>query len=155
MLPWYYRGVMLSTKTLMRIMDRGFLMKALYSLLFYSLVPVGEIALILYLKVYWDGYLLLTIVLASGLLGAVIAWKLISLSLKSVSNRVKTGTYPREEFSHLAGSLVAGVLLVTPGFVTDALGLLFILPVLRHAIGSAIASRWEPRLKELYEYMKL
>jgi len=146
---------MLSTKGIMRIVDRGFLMKALYSLLLYSLLPVGEIALILYLRAYLDGYLLLTLVLASGLVGAGIAWKLISGSLRAVSARVQTGAYPREEFAFLAGSFIAGLLLVTPGLITDAFGLLFTLPVVRQSVGSAIVTRWEPRLKELYEYMKL
>jgi len=146
---------MLSTKGIMRIVDRGFLLKALYMVLLYSLIPVGEIALVLYLRAYLNGYLLIASVLASGLVGAGIAWKLVSVSLRAVSVRVQAGAYPREEFAFLAGSLVAGLLLVTPGFVTDAAGLLFTLPVLRQVIGSAITSRWETRLKELYEYMKL
>ncbi len=146
---------MLSTKGLMRIVDRGFLMKALYLTLLYSLVPVGEIALVLYLRRYWDGYLLIAVVLLSGLIGAGIAWKLISESLQAVSDRVRDGAYPAEEFSFLAGSIFAGLLLVTPGFVTDFAGLLFILPVFRRVVGSVIAARLEPRLKELYEYLKL
>lgn len=146
---------MLSTKGIMRIVDRGFLLKVLYSLLLYSLLPVGEIALILYLRAYVNGYLLLSAVLASGLIGAGIAWRLISGSLRAVGEKVQSGAYPREEFAFLAGSFVAGVLLVTPGFITDALGLLFTLPVIRHSVGAAVVAKWEPRLKELYEYMKL
>ncbi len=146
---------MLSTKGLMRIVDRGFLLKALYLLLLYSLLPVGEIALILYLKPFLGAYLLIALVLFTGLLGATIAWRLVSSALRAVADTVRSGAYPREEFSLLAGSFVAGILLVTPGFITDFAGLLFILPVFRRATGTLITSKLEERLKELYEYMKL
>ena len=146
---------MLSTKGLMRIVDRGFLLKALYIALLYSLVPVGEIAFILYLKSFFSSYILVAFILFTGLSGVLFAWRLISLSLKTLSARVSSGSYPGEEFALLAGSLIAGLFLVTPGFITDLLGLLLVLPVIRRAIGSVVTSRMEGQLKELYEYMKL
>ena len=146
---------MLSTKGLMLILNRGFLLKALLWVLLYSLVPVGEIALLLYLKPFLGNYLLIALVLFTGLVGAGIAWKLISSALRNVNDRVKSGAYPREEFAVLAGAIIAGLFLVTPGFVTDVLGLMFALPGLKRASGSVIAAKLEPRLKELYEYMKL
>ena len=146
---------MLSTKGLMRIIDRSFLLKALYLLLFYSLVPVGEIALILYIKPFLGSYLIIAAVLLTGLLGAGIAWKLVSSSLRALSKQVRSGSYPRDEFSLLAGSIIAGVLLITPGFITDALGLLFALRLFRRLTGTLVTGRMEDRLKELYEYMKL
>ena len=146
---------MLSTKGLMRIIDRQFLLKALYLLLFYSLVPVGEIALILYIEPFLGSYLIIAAVLLTGLLGAGIAWKMVSSSLRALSKQVRSGSYPRDEFSLLAGSIIAGVLLITPGFITDALGLLFALRLFRRVTGKLVTGRMEDRLKELYEYMKL
>ena len=146
---------MLDTKGLMRIIDRGFLLKALYLALLYSLVPVGEIAFILYLRSFFGNYLLVAAVLFTGLFGVAVTWKLISSSLRALSARVRSGSYPDEEFALLAGSLITGLFLVTPGFITDVIGLLFVLPVIRRAVGRAMAMRIEGRLKELYEYMKL
>jgi UPF0716 protein FxsA len=146
---------MLDTKGLMRIIDRGFLLKALYLALLYSLVPVGEIAFILYLRSFFGSYLLVAAVLFTGLFGVAVTWKLISSSLRALGARVRSGSYPDEEFALLAGSLITGLFLVTPGFITDVIGLLFVLPVIRRSGGGAIAMRMEGRLKELYEYMKL
>ncbi|MBN1687011.1 MAG: FxsA family protein, partial [Spirochaetales bacterium] len=132
---------MLSTKGLMRIIDRSFLLKALYLLLLYSLVPVGEIALMLYLKPFVGSYLLIALVLFTGLLGGGVAWRLVSSSLQALGDRVRAGSYPREDFSLLAGSLIAGILLVTPGFITDVLGFLFALRFFRRATGNLVTAK--------------
>ncbi len=93
--------------------------------------------------------------LFTGLFGIAVTWKLVSSSLRALGARVRSGSYPGEEFALLAGSLITGLLLITPGFVTDAIGLLFLLPVIRRGVGGTITTRMEERLKELYEYMKL
>ena len=139
----------------MRIIDRGFLLKALYLALLYSLVPVGEIAFVLYLKTFFSNNLLVAAVLFTGLLGVAVTWRLVSSSLRALNARVRSGSYPGKEFALLAGSLLTGLFLVTPGFITDLVGLLFVLPVIRRSTGGAITMRIEGRLKELYEYMKL
>ena len=146
---------MFSTKGLMRIIDRGFLLKALYLALLYSLVPAGEIAFVLYLKAFYGSYLLIAVLLLTGLIGVAVTWRLVSSSLRALRSRVASGSYPGEEFALLAGSLVTGLFLVTPGFITDALGLLFLLPVIRRSAGKVITVKLEERLRELYEYMKL
>ena len=146
---------MLSIKGLINFIDRRFLLKTLYLALLYSLVPFGEIALLLYLKTYFGSYLLLAVVLATGLLGICIAWRQIVLALQSMRHQVDEGRYPEDGFAELAGSLFTGLLLVTPGFVTDVLGLLLIVAIIRRGVGRLITSKLEVRLKELYEYMKL
>ena len=146
---------MLSMKGLIRIVDRTFLLRALYLALFYSLVPVGEIALILYLQPYFGNYFLLALILFTELLGAIVAWRLIAKALQSVKEQMNDGRYPAEGFADLAGSLLAGLFLVTPGFATAAFGLLLVMSIVRRGIGKLVTSKMEHRLKELYEYMKL
>ena len=142
-------------KGLMRIMDRGFLLKALYLLLLYSLIPVGEIALLLYIKRFLGNYRLLALILSTGLLGIGISWRQVVSALDSLDERVHSGEYPADEFAILAGSLIGAVLLVTPGLVTDTLGLFLVFPVGRRMVGRIVTVRMEDRLKEFYEYMKL
>jgi UPF0716 protein FxsA len=146
---------MLSIKSLTHLIDRGFLVKLLYLALLFSLVPVGEIALLLYLKSYLGIYMLLAIVLITGLVGMLIAWRQIARALHAIRRQVAAGEYPRDGFASLAGSLFAALLLIIPGFITDGLGVLLIFGVLRRGVGRIVASKHEERLKELYEYMKL
>jgi UPF0716 protein FxsA len=146
---------MLSMKGLIRIVDRTFLLRALYLALFYSLVPVGEIALLLYLKPYFGNYFLLALILFTELLGAVVAWRLIAKALRTVKEQMADGRYPSEGFAELAGSLLAGLFLVTPGFATVVLGLFLVISIVRRGVGRLMTSKMEHRLKELYEYMKL
>ncbi len=142
-------------KGLIRIVDRTFLLRALYLTLLYSLVPFGEIALLLYLKRYFGNYLLLAVVLFAGLFGGTIAWRLITRALRTVKEQMSAGRYPTEGFAELAGSLFAGLLLVTPGFATNGLGLILVVAVFRRGVGRLITQKMENRLKELYEYLKL
>ncbi len=51
--------------------------------------------------------------------------------------------------------LVSSVLLLTPGFITDLVGFLLLVPVFRQAVGRAIAKRLDRNFKEVYEYLKL
>lgn len=146
---------MLSIKGLIRFIDRAFLLKLLYLALLYSLVPVGEMSLLLYLKPYLGSYMLLSAVLFCSLVGVGIAWRLIVTSLRVVEDEVADGGYPAEGFACLAGSLIAGLLLITPGFVTSAAGLLLSLAFVRRGIGRSVVTKHENRLRELYEYMKL
>ena len=147
--------MMISMKGLIRFVDRNFLLKFLYLSLFYSLIPLGEIALILYLRRYIGFYLLIAAISSTGLLGLGFAWRQISSALGRLRAQVHDGTYPVDEYTDLAGAVVCGLLLLTPGFVTDFFGLLFFFPFLRRLAGRRITKKMDARLKELYEYLKL
>ena len=146
---------MLSMKILMRFVDRGFVFKTLYLILLVSAVPIGEIALLLYLESFVGTYLLLALVAATGLIGILVAFRQIRSILAAIRKRTDSGEYPEEEFVDLAGALLGSVLLVTPGFVSDVFGLLLILPFLRRLAGRLVTVRMRDRLKEVYEYLKL
>jgi UPF0716 protein FxsA len=45
-----------------------------------------------------------------------------------------SGSFPSAELAHGAMILVAGALLITPGFLTDAIGLSLLVPNVREAI---------------------
>ena len=146
---------MLSMKALIRFVERAFLLKVLYLALLYSLVPVAEIILILYLRPFFGNYLLLAALVATGLVGLGIAWRQVVKALASLREQVQSGEYPEQEFSNLAGALFCSLLLLTPGFISDFVGLISFLPVIKRSIGRGITGKMEDRLKELYEYMKL
>ena len=121
----------------------------------YSLIPIGEFYLLIVISGYIGSYLTIAAVAATALLGLAITSKSLTVVLREVHLRIESGTYPEEALKHLAGTLIAGVLVITPGVVTELVGFLFFIPILRRVIGTAAVKPMQSRLKELYEYVKL
>jgi UPF0716 protein FxsA len=61
-------------------------------------------------------------------------------TLSRIRAHMDAGTLPGRELGNGAMILVAGVLLLTPGFVTDSLGFLLFVPAVRSFIWSSVAS---------------
>lgn len=61
--------------------------------------------------------------------------------LERIRGETGTGSVPGRELVHGLMILVAGFLLLLPGFVTDAVGLLLFIPFVRDLIWSAVGSR--------------
>lgn len=76
-------------------------------------------------------------------------------NLVVLKDKIKQGVFPTEQFITLTGIFAAGILLLTPGFVTDLLGFLLFVPVIRSALGRYIIRVTKANFKELYEYLKL
>lgn len=142
-------------KILLRFFDKGFLLKYFYILLLYSLFPLGDIYLLLYLKSFFGAYLLTAAAAATGLFGLIIAYRVSSVTLSSMSKKLREGIHPAGEFNELAGAIISAVFLLTPGFFTDFLGLLMIFPFWRNLIGKMITRLLKEELKEISEYLKL
>ncbi|MBA5778806.1 FxsA family protein [Stappia sp. F7233] len=64
----------------------------------------------------------------------------ISLLMR-IRNEMEAGRVPADDLVHGALMVVAGILLLIPGFVTDAVGLLLFIPAVRSMIGKAIVER--------------
>jgi len=104
-------------------------------------IPVLEIAVFIIvggqIGIAWTlGLILVTAILGSILL-RVQGFQIIN-QLREESN---AGRIPGKELGHGAMILVAGVLLLTPGFVTDTMGFLLFVPPVRNLIWSFLASR--------------
>ena len=146
---------MLDIRVVLRFLDRDFIVRLLFLMLLYSIVPLGEIFLFLYLGELVGNYLVLAVAAIVGLAGVLIAMRQVQGILLRLKVKIKQGIYPGKEFIDLAGILIGSIFLLTPGFVTDLLGFLLFIPPLRDALGRAITKRLDRNLKEIYEYLKL
>lgn len=108
-------------------------------------VPIAEIAVIIAVGRVIGGWPTFLLLLAESLFGAwlvrregVSAWRALVAALRA-------GTMPAGELADAALVLVGGTLLLTPGFITDLVGFLVVLPwtrpVARTALQAAVASR--------------
>lgn len=146
---------MLELRTLIRFLDISFILRMLYIILLCSLIPIADMLVILELSEIMPKYIILASVTASGLLGLLIAFLAIRSVLRNMNIKIREGYYPREEFFELLGLLPASLLLLTPGFFGDLLGLVLLISAIRRNLGRVLAGDTEERFKELYEYLKL
>ncbi len=106
-------------------------------MLVFLLMPLAELAVIIAIGRVIGGWETIALLLLESALGAWLvrrqgagAWRALNLALQ-------TGRMPARELSDAALVLVGGVLLLTPGFLTDLLGFFLLLPLTR-----PIARRW-------------
>ncbi len=113
-------------------------------LLAFILVPIIEIALLIKIGGFIGFWPTLTIVIATAFIGS---WLLRSQGW-SVLNRAQetltAGAFPAQELFDGLCLIVAGVLLLTPGFATDILGLVLFVPGLRLILARAL---WQMLLR--------
>jgi UPF0716 protein FxsA len=102
----------------------------------YLLVTVGQV-----IGPWWT---LLLLVLAS-VLGAWIVRREGGRAWRALTEALRTGRMPARELADGALVLIGGTLMLTPGFATDAVGLLLLLPfsrpVARRLLTAVVARR--------------
>jgi UPF0716 protein FxsA len=106
--------------------------------------PLAEIALFVTVGARIGLWATLAIVLGTGVLGV---WLIRRQGLQAGEGFRRAMAARRDPAAALAeGALgvAAGVLLILPGFLTDAVGLLLLLPPVRAALGAAAARRAAP-----------
>jgi len=108
-------------------------------LLFLALlvVPVAEIALIVAVGRVIGGWQTVVLLLVESALGAYLVKREGRRSWHALQKALSTGQMPGRELADAALVLIGGTLLLTPGFLTDVIGFIFILPFTR-----PIARRW-------------
>ncbi|NOY29824.1 MAG: FxsA family protein [Planctomycetes bacterium] len=106
--------------------------------LLFTITPLVELWLLFQLSGMFGFWTTIFVVLATGALGAVLArwqgWR----ALHRVQTEMRQGMLPTEALGDGALILVAGVLLITPGVLTDVLGLSLLVPPLRFGIRKGI-----------------
>ena len=147
--------IMLNVKIILRFFDKTFIVKLLILSLLYSMVPLAEIFLLIYIGARIGNYLALALAASTGLVGMLIALKYFQKNLFLLKQRVKQGVYPGKEFINLIIVFTGGILLLTPGFITDFMGFLLFVPIIKNAAGRIFIQKTQTSLKELYEYLRL
>jgi UPF0716 protein FxsA len=146
---------MFEIRTLIRFFDAGFILKLLIIIMLISLLPIAEIYIFIFLSARMSTYILVASLLTSGLIGLGLSYSIIRTKLRVIKGQIDRGNYPEDEFHSLAGVILASILIITPGFLGDLIGLLMLLPGLSRKAGRSVTRPMEPQIKEIYEYLKL
>jgi UPF0716 family protein affecting phage T7 exclusion len=100
----------------------------------FLVVPIVEIYVILQVGHLIGGWPTVALLVAESLLGSWIVRREGRRAWRALTGTFQKGGLPDRELADAALVLVGGVLLLTPGFVTDIAGFLFVLPFTRPAV---------------------
>jgi UPF0716 protein FxsA len=96
-------------------------------------IPMAEIAMFILVGSQIGVLPTLGLIVLTAIIGSILLRVQGLGILQRIAAETRVGRVPGRELIHGAMILVAGVLLLTPGFVTDTLGLLLFIPKLREA----------------------
>jgi len=106
--------------------------------LFFVIVPIIEITVLMHVGELLGAWPTVGIVIFTAWLGAKYVRQQGLATLQSVQTKMAQGEMPSGEIITGVMLLIAGVLLVTPGFVTDIFGLSLLVPAIRQALMKSV-----------------
>ncbi|HEX2312315.1 MAG TPA: FxsA family protein [Thermomonospora sp.] len=125
-------------------------MLPLLMFLAFLLMPVLEIYVIIQVGALIGGWQTAALLLAESLLGAWIVRREGRRAWNTLRGTFERGVMPDRELADAALVLAGGVLLLTPGFVTDVVGFAFVLPFTRPLV-RRLAARYAARRVRIAE----
>ena len=102
-----------------------------YLLLLFTVVPLVEIALLFWLARTTSWTVAFAVALLTGFLGAALARRQGLGTWRRIQQELSQGRVPATSLLDGVMILMAGVMLITPGLLTDAIGLLLLVPPAR------------------------
>jgi UPF0716 protein FxsA len=106
----------------------------LYLLLLLTILPLVELALLIWIGGLTAWWVPIVGVLVTGIAGAALArwqgWR----AVKRIQDDMNAGRVPAQAVIDGVLILIAGILLVTPGVLTDAFGFALLIPPIRAAV---------------------
>ena len=116
-------------------------------LLLFILVPVAELFLFIRIGARIGLPATLGIILLTALIGAALTKSQGARALSSFREAMARGALPHREALDGLLVLLAGAGLLTPGFLTDAVGFLLLFPPAREAIRNRLAAYLKGRIQ--------
>jgi UPF0716 protein FxsA len=114
--------------------------------LLFIVVPIAELAVVIQvgqeIGVLWTVALLV----ADSILGSVLMRSQGRTAWRRFNEAIAAGKVPAREVLDGALVIFGGLLLLTPGFITDFLGLLLLIPPTRAVVRGALARRLTHRM---------
>ena len=113
--------------------------KVLFTL--FIVVPMVEIAILIQLSDVIGGWSTIALVVLTAYVGAKMVKQQGLQAISQIQSKAGAGQIPGEELFAGVCILISGVLLLTPGIVTDILGFLLLTPAVRKVMAEALKKR--------------
>lgn len=111
-------------------------------LLIFILIPIIEIAVFIQVGDLLGLGATLAVVFITAIIGVRLLKQQGLRTWQEVQQTTAKGQVPATEMASAAQLLFAGGLLLTPGFVTDAIGFALMVPAVRLSIAKLMMARW-------------
>lgn len=103
-------------------------------LFLFIFVPIAEISLLINVGKAIGGINTIIFVIFTAVLGAYLVKAQGTSTLNALQNEMNAGQIPAMKIAEGVALLFAGAVLLTPGFITDAIGFSLLMPVVRQAL---------------------
>ena len=113
-------------------------------LLAFTLIPLVEIYLLIKLGQTFGAITSILLVIFTGFLGAYLAKMEGLRTLFRLQETLREGGIPGEELLDALLIALAGLVLITPGFITDLVGFLLLVPFTRMLVKSWLKQKMRP-----------
>ena len=100
----------------------------------FTIIPIIEIYLLIKIGAMFGALTAVTLVILTGFLGAFLARMQGLQTLYRIQESLRKGRMPSGELLDALLIVIAGLVLLTPGFLTDSAGFLLLLPTTRNSI---------------------
>ena len=102
--------------------------------LLFVVAPLVELAILIYLGTLIGALNTILIVVITGLLGAFLARRQGLATLSRIRSSIERGVLPSGDLFQAALILIGGLLLITPGLITDLVGFAMLIPQTRNIV---------------------
>ncbi|GAH92757.1 unnamed protein product [marine sediment metagenome] len=123
-------------------------------LILFIIVPVVEIYVLIEIGRKIGAWSTIGIIVFTGILGAYLVKNQGFLILKKIQNDLNEGILPGDSLIQGAIILAGGILLITPGFITDTIGFIFLIPVGRRVVKNYLLDWLKGKIREGNFYYK-
>jgi len=104
-------------------------------------IPILEIAVFIFIGGQIGIFPTLAMIFVTAVIGTILLRLQGFALIAKIQGEMQANRLPGRELAHGAMLLAAGILLLTPGFVTDSVGFLLFVPLFRDGVFAFLASR--------------
>lgn len=112
-----------------------------YLFLLFIIMPIAEIAVLIKVGGAIGAWTTIGIVILTAILGTFMLRQQGMATLNKAQQRMQQGEMPAHQMLEGLLLLIGGVLLLTPGFITDFFGFCTLVPFSRHFLAKKLAER--------------
>ncbi len=109
----------------------------------FTIIPVIEIYFLIKIGALFGAWTTVLIVISTGILGAYLARMQGFRTMFKVRDSLNRGIMPAGELVDALLIVIAGVVLLTPGFLTDIIGFFLLIPATRSLFKKWLLGRFE------------
>ena len=123
-------------------------------LILFIIIPVTELYILIEVGKKIGSLTTIGVIILTGIIGAYLVKGQGFMILKKIQNDLNEGIMPGDSLIQGVIILAGGILLLTPGFVTDIVGFIFLIPVSRNIVKKYLLKWLKGKIKEGNFYYK-